>query len=85
MNNIKVKLANHSTAPATLDNFPLLSYFEVLQRSFLSNDLVHYFTTSFNEENIENISLIPSRPGAFPQAEKMTNDLFRLFSSYYFK
>jgi len=34
-------------------------------------------------DNIENLTMIGCKPGANAQAEKMTLDLFRLFSQYY--
>jgi len=41
------------------------------------NDIKKYYECS--TENVDNLAMMNCRPSALPQAEKMTNDLFRLF------
>eukprot|EP00347_Sterkiella_histriomuscorum_P022375 403330707 len=69
--------------PKKLQSFKLSAYENELQVIIPSKKLMKAYCCTAT--NIKNLKIMSIRPSAFPLAEKMTLDLYRLFNQYYLK
>eukprot|EP00347_Sterkiella_histriomuscorum_P000612 403375175 len=69
--------------PSSLENFKLHEFHNEAQQQLSIHEVKKYFCCS--TDNIDNLAMMNCRPGAQAQADKMTSDLFRLYSQYYLK
>lgn len=63
--------------PKSLKHFKIEEFHNELQTFLSMNDLKKYYECS--TENVDNLAMMNCRPSALSYAEKMTNDLYRLF------